>query len=272
MANNHFPNDGRNDRKARASERDLCEWLNIDANRKMIYPDLNDNVYARHVGGSNGKDDVTIVERNTTKVLKDISIKHKKFINKGTFDWTNDSSWTSQQVEHNPAFYPIRKIFDLRNELIEQGSTNKVSIIRPKVSDAASTVLDNLSDKHIRTVLQDLMISKCDKQDIFVFVPPANKIYFFSFTKHSINTLIKQQGEFFLRAKTVRSKGSRAVFFRDKNGREIDTGLRFRLHLNNGVSAWMGAGDKCKYSTWCFKIQQDSRDEVISISEVYDYK
>jgi hypothetical protein len=56
--------------------------------------------------------------------------------------------------------------------------------------------------------------------------------------------------------KTSRAKTSRMIY-RRKDGIEVNTDLRLRLVLNNGVGALVGQSEKNKCSIPCLKIQQD---------------
>ena len=47
------------------------------------------------------------------------------------------------------------------------------------------------------------------------------------------------------------------MLFREKDGVSINTNLRIRLVLNNGVNALIGQSTKNKSSMPCLKIQQD---------------
>jgi len=52
--------------------------------------------------------------------------------------------------------------------------------------------------------------------------------------------------------------------FRRKDGQEVNTHLRMRLVLNNGVGALLGKSEKNKCSIPCLKIQQDKVDVLLS--------
>ena len=49
----------------------------------------------------------------------------------------------------------------------------------------------------------------------------------------------------------------------------IDTGVRIRLHLNNGVSAMLGVSNTNSTSVFCIKFQQDNFDEIKKIAKIY---
>ena len=49
----------------------------------------------------------------------------------------------------------------------------------------------------------------------------------------------------------------------------IDTGIRIRLHLNNGISALLGMSTTNKSSSFCIKFQQDNFESIKEISKVY---
>jgi hypothetical protein len=67
--------------------------------------------------------------------------------------------------------------------------------------------------------------------------------------------------EYYLKS-TGRAKTSRMVF-RRKDGVEVNTNLRIRLVLNNGVNALLGLSEKNKTSIPCLKIQQDRVDILL---------
>jgi hypothetical protein len=72
------------------------------------------------------------------------------------------------------------------------------------------------------------------------------------------------------------AKGSRKITF-CKGSDEVESGLRLRLTLNNGVKALLGlATDKDgrkKHSSLVAKLQQDNIKQLVETSdaEVYDY-
>ena len=63
--------------------------------------------------------------------------------------------------------------------------------------------------------------------------------------------------------KTTLAKTSRMIF-RRKDGIEINTNLRLRMVLNNGLGALIGKSEKNKCSIPCLKIQQDKVGTLIS--------
>jgi len=67
--------------------------------------------------------------------------------------------------------------------------------------------------------------------------------------------------EYFLKS-TPRAKTSRMIF-RRKDGVEVNTDLRLRMVLNNGVGALLGQSAKNKCSIPCLKIQQDRVDKLL---------
>ena len=62
--------------------------------------------------------------------------------------------------------------------------------------------------------------------------------------------------------KTTRAKSSRQLWLKTENG-EINTNLRIRITLNNGVNALLGKSKSNKSSTPSIKIQQDNVDKFI---------
>jgi len=61
-----------------------------------------------------------------------------------------------------------------------------------------------------------------------------------------------------------RARQSRQIWIKSSDGSEINTNLRIRLVLNNGITALLGSSEKNKVSVPCLKIQQDKVDTFIS--------
>ena len=125
--------------------------------------------------------------------------------------------------------------------------------------------LDKIKDDD--TFLRGLLQSVFDKytDGIIINCEKENKLVYFE--KNQLAEL-RCFGDARYYLKHAEGTCSAQIMRRNPAGEEINTCLRIRLVLNNGVNALVGQSTKNKNSVPCIKIQQDNVDYFIStISE-----
>jgi hypothetical protein len=232
-----YPSDARNHYKAIKSEKELSKY---NSQIENIFGKKIDKYV--HLGGTRNKTDVKIIFFDGTE--KNITLKSKKNIKSGSFDWINTTSFCKER---------FIKSFDI--------------FIKYKGSNNTKDKL--LLENSIKNDLQN--ITKDELTEIFI-----NGVYK-SFLKHNLKILLIDEktniiseinpkifvllnNGFKLKLLGSKGKTSAKVVCENDNGEQIDLGLRVRVHLNNGWNKWH-KGDN---SVLCLKFQQDSVHKMLN--------
>jgi hypothetical protein len=198
-----------------------------------------------HKGGTKQTRDACI-QLNNGEIIN-FSIKNHKT---GTFDWINTTDGVNSYLKEEIKKFKVR---NMDTPIPKKGG------IRSELENIFSFYLDNLSSENIRKLL-----GKCyNKLDIIITDHKTKKLILipYSYLDKYFNPLYNDY-EFVLRS-THDAKTSRQIYIRSPDGKEINTNLRIRLLLNNGITALLGKSKKNKTSVPCLKIQQDNVDEFI---------
>ena len=248
-----FKRDGSTHYSGIENEHSIADILNTD--KSIIGARLRPTTDLRvqHKGGTKTKADAVVVNTTSNTVVKTISIKnHKKT---GTFDWLNSTTSLPEAMK--------TQLKDAAKTIKEEFKTN-LNIDESRVSadkmfcDALDKIKDD--DMFIRGLLQSVYEKYTD--GIIIHCEKDNKLVYFEkdqlkelqcfidsnyYLKHAANTCSAQ------------------IMRRTQAGEEINTYLRIRLVLNNGVNALVGQSTKNKTSVPCIKIQQDNVDYFINM-------
>lgn len=246
-----FPNKGENHYTGIKNEEDVVNYLNKNPTNlitKFLEQNNNSTIKSfKHEGGTKQKMDASYnLENGKTK---GVSIKHH---DKGTFDWVNTTKGVPKFLKSEIEMFknrhfnkPIPKKCSIRNEL----------------DDIFSNYLDKLTSKDIAELL-----SKCYKTeentDIIIINDKKNNSLRM-ICMSNLESYCNQDNDFILKS-TPRAKTSRQIWIKCADGSEINTYMRIRLHLNNGITALLGMSKKNNSSVPCLKIQQDNVDKFIS--------
>jgi hypothetical protein len=226
-----FPTDARNHYKAIKSEINLSEYnsqIELIFNKKIM------NYF--HLGGTKNKTDVKIVYYDN--YFENITLKTKKNIKSGSFDWVNTTSFCKDSFV---------KSFEIFNKYKGSNNTKNKSILEDSIKDELKKIssdeltkifLNEVCNYHLKNNLKMLVIDETTK-----------KIYLI---KPKIFNLINDGFKLILSDGNGRT--SSKVLCQNKDGDKIDLGLRIRVHLNNGWTKW----NKGESSVLCLKFQQDA--------------
>jgi hypothetical protein len=238
-----FTTDGRVHHSGILNEKNVCAFLNGTSSliRAAICP-VGSTV--EHRGGTSTKMDGEIV---CSTGNKSISIKHHKT---GTFDWLNSTSAVPSALKGtlNSELATIRSIF---------ASSAKDDAAK----ELARKQCDALFCEHLRTMPSDTIrgiLSSCYSAytDYIVITDVSNNSLIAFAKEENMPELKTYEGWTYVLKSTARAKTS-AQIWRTLNGQEVNTRLRMRLVLNNGVSALLGLSASNSSSVPCIKIQQD---------------
>lgn len=205
------------------------------------------------LGGTKNKADAFDPERNIKW-----TIKHKKGVKNGSFDWINTTK-ISEVV--GDTFVPFLDQIKEYRKLPEsqRSAVSFVKQVRKEFADLCSSVLDSFTAEQLCSFIQTQMIDANSEMMVAVNDTVANTLYVYSADEHPAVRYIQLGYTPFLKG---RAKGSRRLLFTD-GAKEYDCGLRIRVTSNNGVTAFLGLSKANKNSSVVFKLQQDSVHKLV---------
>jgi hypothetical protein len=205
-----------------------------------------DIVSISQIGGTKTKVDNIITFVDGTKV--EVSLKNKKSVKTGSFDYVNTSSFDWMSSGFSKTFEVYNKFKNSKNTLAYSELTKTISSELVEISSELLTKLYkyHVIDKYTNLTNLSLMIIDEKTKSIHCDVLPK------SFK------LIQDGGMLSIR-KSEGVKMSYIIDGIDKDGNKVETGLRIRVHLNNGKTKWIGQGS----SNLVVKFQQDKVYSII---------
>lgn len=230
-----------------SNEKQLVNFLNTDSTvlRRHL---LSTDQYFEHRGGTGQKADAAIVDVDGREVEL-ISIK-KHESKSGSFDWLNSSNAVKGLLKTNlqTGLATIKQSY-ANHKNLDQSRLEVTALLQ------ANMLMDSDFIKHMLHAIylanpKYIMINCCARKEIVLF-DREELLELKTYADHS----------YFI--KMGRGKTS-AQIWRNKDGVNVDTHLRIRLVLNNGVTALLGVSEKNKTSIPCIKIQQDKVDAMIA--------
>jgi hypothetical protein len=281
---------GSNHRTGISNEEYITERLNTDLMSTIFPLNHNHGDLAVHIGGTGGKADCVLIDGSFRKdmvssvkekvkigqitIKKSLSIK-KKEKETGTFDWNNTTAWIKKNINS----MPLIKLKDIhsrsrimRKTLSESQRAMNKNGFNKNMMEACDETLSNFNDEIIRNLIQDEMLTPNKNEDVIIRIIATDHIYHFSFSSHPMHKYMADADNIFsLKKKNKGAKGSRTIFVQNRNNisETIDTGVRIRLHSNNGASAMLGISNSNKDSAFCIKFQQDNFDDIKNIAKLY---
>jgi hypothetical protein len=241
-----------------------CHTIGINNEKNIVnymneYPDnpinrklANDNGSCvklwKHEGGTKQKMDASIQFESGNII--GVSIKNHEI---GTFDWVNTTKGVPEDLKKNIKDFKNK---NTGNEIPAKGG------IREEVDDIFSSYLDNLSSNDIAELLS--IIRKDSDNTKYIIINDKKKKELIMIDEINLDKYCNPCHDHNFILKCKNAKTSRQIFIKDQNGYDVNTNLRIRLHLNNGITALLGKSTKNKTSVPCLKIQQDNVEEFIS--------
>jgi hypothetical protein len=243
-----FPHKGENHANGIKNEKDIVEYQNSNPTNTINkyfqnkYP--GQTIKWEHKGGTVQKKDA-IVEYSSGKTIG-ISIKNHK--SGGTFDWDNTTKGVPEALQ--------KEINDFKSKSKDIDIPISDSI-KDEIACIFSKHLEMLSSDQITNILDHFYQKEPDTNHILVNDRKKKKYILFEMSNFDPYFNPKHKHTFIL--KSTKAKTSRQIWVISKDGFEVNTNLRIRMHLNNGATSLF-----TKSSTPCIKIQQDKVDEFIS--------
>jgi hypothetical protein len=207
-----------------------------------------------HKGGTQTKADAVVFNQSSQKEEFTLSIKNHKT---GTFDWLNSTKGFPEEMQ---------QILKERTKEIKASyqEHQNIDTSRLEIDKMFSNALHQLRENHC--FLWDIIHTIHQKYTDGILIHHEKEQTLIYFEKKELKEL---QGfedcSYFL--KHQEGTCSAQIMRRNKSQEEINTSLRIRLVLNNGVNALIGTSTKNKTSVPCLKIQQDKVDEFLNQME-----
>lgn len=207
-----------------------------------------------HQGGTKTKADAFLISSTDEKIP--ISLKDHK---SGTFDWLNSSRPFHEDTQANLA---LKSAISDAKKSCEVDGVDKNSMV-PSMRKTMEEILHNrlhlFNSQEIKAILGEIY----EKYPIYTMITDhaTEEILLFSKNDNFLELHGFGEWEYFL--KKTRAKTSAQIWRRNPETKEeINTNLRMRVVLNNGVTALMGLSKANKSSHPCLKIQQDNVDKT----------
>jgi hypothetical protein len=232
------------------------------ANEHSVIELLNSRNYydhpVTHLGGTKNKADAMAGD-------VPISIKRKKGLANGSFDWINTSN-TDGIID--------RTVFTEYFKFIKYSRENSVKHDIPAVRDwyskCCQAALAKITPTQVTKFLQEQVCNKQEGFELVVADTEANTLYIID---HAATPLVKLLGYGYTGHVVMgKGKSSAKIIFsapgKDINdiGSGVDIGLRIRCTSNNGIKAMLGLSKANKNSQTVIKIQQDKVQQFVKDS------
>jgi hypothetical protein len=254
-----FPNKGENHKIGIQNEKDIVNYMNKNPDNAFadyFEKTCNSKIKSpgwEHKGGTQQKMDASIQLDNGEII--GISIKNHKW--GGTFDWANTSEGIDIELK--------QKISEFKDKNFDTPIPAKGGI-RNELANIFSSYLDNnMSSEQITNFLHKIYNTEDATKHIIINHIKSRQLIMIH--KSNLDKYFnKKQEHLFILKSSGRAKTSRQIWIKDTLGNEINTNLRIRVLLNNGITSLLGQSKSNKYSIPCMKLQQDKVDTFISNS------
>jgi hypothetical protein len=210
-----------------------------------------------HKGGTKNKADAIV------GTGKELSIKGKKNIRSGSFDWLN-TTWYNSIFDE---FYADVKQYRL---LEEKERIALVKSSRKRFSELCNQCLEEFDTEELTQFISNIF-ERQTGYDVVVNDLKSKSLHIFDPTAHPAYQLILSNYKPFL-FNARNAKYSRKVLFKREED-VVDPGLRMRITSNNGINAFLGLSKKNSNSYVSLKLQQDRVHNLLTTvnSQIYSY-
>jgi hypothetical protein len=233
-----FPIDGRNHRESVMIEKSMSDYKSYF---ELFYGKVISKI--EHVGGTKTVVDFKIEFLDGT--IKNKSLKKKKSLKNGSFDYVNISDFDKNN---------IKKSFDVYNQF--KGKNNKQG--KNFLVSSLSEDLVNMESSFITKLVLEKIIYKYEKiGGLDILETSTNTLYID--VEPNFFKVLKNGGYLKIRHNGFTQMSYMLDLFNNEGVLQEDAGLRIRLHLNNGWTKWYNGGS----SYLVIKIQQDKVNRLI---------
>lgn len=201
------------------------------------------------VGGTKHKEDAV------SGSLK-LSVKDKKRLSSGSFDWLNTSRYNFIFGSHFDSFKFMIKSLREEDTYSRQYAVDGV---REQFASLCSDAFDILTKDQVCDLIADSITHGIDY--VFVNDQENSVLYQFDPKNHPASKLARECDSIEL-VSSKKAKSSRKVIF-IKDGVKYDYGIRLRVTSNNGINAFLGLSKSNKNSQIVLKLQQDAVHKLV---------
>ena len=232
------------------------------ANEHAVIELLNNRNYfdcpVTHLGGTKNKADAMAGS-------VPISIKRKKGLANGSFDWINTSS-TNGIIDRTVFTDYFRFIKYARENCVK----HDIAEVRDWYAKCCEAALFKIRSNFLTKFLQEQV---CDKQEGFKLVvadTEADTLYIIDHERTPLAQLLSKG--YIAHVVMGKGKSSAKIIFcapgkgMNDIGSGVDIGLRIRVTSNNGIKAMLGLSKANKNSQTVVKIQQDKVQQFVNDS------
>ena len=259
-----FPNKGENHYSGVQNEKLITQFLSSEDSEisNTIQLCYQENINFQHAGGTQRVDDC-IITNSEGVYINGISYKnHKK---SGTIDWIKTSKKN---------FIPN---FSLLETNLKQWKESRKEIVNNKNlfrenekelrAERDSIIFQHIqlfNNDMIKSIFQEIYNHYCDH--IIITCDNGKKILYYKKCIENFQELVKfHDWEYYI--EMGRGKNSAQIWRKKENHQSVNTNLRLRLVLNNGLNAFFGISAANNTSIPCIQIQQDNVDAMIETLE-----
>lgn len=245
-----FKKDGSTHYSGIKNEHNIVLWLNQEESLIGKHLRPTPDFVVKHKGGTQCKADAIVINSlDNSVVTTTLSIKNHKT---GTFDWLNSTKGFPEDVS---TFLKERTKEIKANYLLY----NNLDTSREEIETMFSSTLADLKSNHC--FIQSILVSIYQKYTDGILVNIEKEQTLVYFEKKELKELQGFDDSFHYSLRHKPGTCSASIIRTNSNTlEEINTNLRVRLVLNNGVNALVGTSLKNKCSVPCIKIQQDNVD------------
>ena len=194
-----------------------------------------------------------------------ISIKHKKGITNGSFDWVNTTKYNGIFDNHFDNF-----LFDVKEHRKMPENLRQVAedFIRKDFSNLCNSAVNYLTSETVINIIKETF-KKQEGFDIVINDTKDRSVYIFSAQDHPALKLI-EDGYSVKLVNARGAKSSRKIVL-EKDGNQVDSNLRIRVTSNNGITAFLGLSKSNNNSSIVIKLQQDSVHKMLQSTQKDQY-
>ena len=215
----------------------------------------------KHFGGTKSKADAKAGAVN-------ISIKHKKGLKNGSFDWVNTSKIDGLvDTKEFEDFILLTKLYRDTDQAEKQ-----VENFRQYFASHCNNQLNAIKSDALTTWLKQVMLEDNHGMVMVINDTEAKRVHVVKEENLKTVDLLKRGWTAEFKRVWKGQRSGKVILRSSITGAIMDTGLRLRLTSNNGIKAFLGLSKANKNSQVVLKLQQDNISELLNTAtEVTDY-
>lgn len=242
------------------NEKDIVDFLNSTNGYSLKLNELyGESLQFKQKGGTKSVSDMSICVGDSLDVVCEVSIKNHKS-KSGTFDYVN----TSRLCDYLPddsVNRLISGINNIRNKYL--GDESKLEIARNEKNNLLEQEFVNFTDVVIKSLLKKIN----SRNPELIIVNDVRNRKLKCYKESSLTELAVEP---YNDSNVYTLKKGRGITSRQILRNGIQSDLRLRMELNNGVCALLGGfGKNNKNSSVTIKVQQENVDKLLSTTELY---